>query len=88
MLNHIKEANRKYASLDDMNARRLAETDPALFFETYVVTEILKSYYNAGKYPDLYYYRDIDGKEVDLLIVEGDNIYPIEKKRAKSVITR
>ncbi len=54
------------------------------FFETYVVTEILKSYYNAGKYPDLYYYRDIDGKEVDLLIVEGDNIYPIEIKKSKN----
>lgn len=54
------------------------------FFETYVVTEILKSYYNAGKYPDLYYYRDVDGKEVDLLIVEGGNIYPIEIKKSKN----
>lgn len=54
------------------------------FFETYVVTEILKSYYNAGKYPDLYYYRDIDGKEIDLLIVEGNNIYPIEIKKSKN----
>ncbi len=54
------------------------------FFETYVVTEILKSYYNTGKYPDLYYYRDVDGKEVDLLIVEGDNIYPIEIKKSKN----
>ena len=35
MLNHIKEKNRKYVTLDDMTARRLAETDPALFFETY-----------------------------------------------------
>lgn len=54
------------------------------FFETYVVTEILKSYFNAGRYPDLYYYRDTDGKEVDLLIVEGDNIYPIEIKKSKN----
>ena len=35
MLNHIREENRRYVSLDDMNARRLAETDPELFFETY-----------------------------------------------------
>ncbi len=54
------------------------------FFETYVVTEIIKSYYNAGKHPDLYYYRDIDGKEVDLLIVEGNNVYPIEIKKSKN----
>ena len=54
------------------------------FFETYVVTEIVKSYYNAGKHPDLYYYRDIVSKEIDLLIVEGNNIYPIEIKKSKN----
>lgn len=53
------------------------------FFETYVVSEIVKSYYNAGKRPDFYYYRDIDGKEIDLLLVEGDKIYPMEIKKAK-----
>ena len=53
------------------------------FFETYAVSEIVKSYYNAGKRPDLYYYRDIDGKEIDLLFVEGDKIYPVEIKKAK-----
>lgn len=35
MLNHIKEKERRYVTLDDGNARRLAEQDPALFFETY-----------------------------------------------------
>ena len=53
------------------------------FFETYAVTEIVKSYYNAGKPVDLYYYRDIDQKEIDLLIVEGDMMYPIEIKKGK-----
>lgn len=54
------------------------------FFETYAVTEIVRSYYNAGKHPDLYYYRDIDGKEIDLLIVEGNDVYPIEIKKSKN----
>lgn len=54
------------------------------FFETYVVSEIVKSYYNAGRRPDLYYYRDIDGKEIDLLLVGGDKIYPMEIKKAKA----
>lgn len=54
------------------------------FFETYVVTEILKSFYNAGKRPGLYYYRDVDKREVDLLILEGDKLYPIEIKKAKN----
>lgn len=55
-----------------------------VFFETYAVTEIVRSYYNAGKHPDLYYYRDIDGKEIDLLIVEGNDVYPIEIKKSKN----
>lgn len=54
------------------------------FLETYVVTEIVKSYYNAGKPADLFYYRDIDRHEIDLLIVEGDRIYPIEIKKNKA----
>ena len=54
------------------------------FLETYVVSEIIKSYYNSGKTPDLYYYRDIDRKEIDLLIEKGDKLYPIEIKKAKN----
>lgn len=54
------------------------------FFETYVISEILKSYYNRGHDIKLYYYRDVDQKEIDLLIVEGDKIYPIEIKKNKN----
>lgn len=54
------------------------------FFETWVVSEIVKSYYNAGRKADLYYYRDVDQKEIDLLIVEGDGCYPIEIKKSKA----
>lgn len=35
LLNHIKGENRRYVTLDDGNARRLATQDPALFFDTY-----------------------------------------------------
>ncbi len=54
------------------------------FFETYVVGEILKSWYNSGKKPPLYYYRDIDRRKVDLLMVEGGKLYPMEIKKAKN----
>lgn len=37
----------------------------------------------AGKPLDLYYYRDIDKKEIDLLIVKENKIYPIEIKKSK-----
>lgn len=54
------------------------------FFETFVVGEILKSYYNCGKEPPVYYYRDIDKKEIDLLMIGADQVFPIEIKKSKT----
>ena len=54
------------------------------FFETFVVGEILKSHYNCGKEPNIYYYRDIDKKEIDLLFLGPDRVFPIEIKKSKS----
>ena len=50
------------------------------FFETFVIAEILKSYRNTGMEPSLFYYRDKDKKEIDLLIMENDTLYPLEIK--------
>jgi predicted AAA+ superfamily ATPase len=52
------------------------------FFETWVVTEIYKSYINAGKRPPLYYYRDSNQKEIDLIIQKGSTLHPIEIKKS------
>ena len=50
-------------------------------FETYVVAEILKSYWHNGQEANLYFYRDTDQKEVDLLIESNNTLYPIEIKK-------
>lgn len=51
------------------------------FFETWVVSEIVKSFLNAGKsVRDLYYYRDADQREIDLVMEVGRTVYPIEIK--------
>lgn len=52
-------------------------------FETYVISEIIKSYTNNSRDPrmHLYYYRDNNGKEVDLLVVNENSIYPVEIKK-------
>ncbi len=52
------------------------------FFETWVVAEIYKSYLNAGKKPPLYYYRDSNKKEIDLIIYQNATVYPIEIKKS------
>ena len=53
-------------------------------FETYVITEIIKSFTNNGVdvRRHLYYYRDNNGKEIDLLIIKDNVIYPIEVKKS------
>ena len=52
------------------------------FFESFVISEIIKSYYNKGILePPLYFYRDKDMNEIDLLIEESGTLYPIEMKK-------
>ncbi len=52
------------------------------FFESFVLSEIVKSYYNKGisELP-LYFYRDKDMNEIDLLIEESGILHPIEIKK-------
>jgi len=52
--------------------------------ETYVVSEILKSYWHSGEYPNIYFYRDKEKKEIDLLLSSNGKLYPIEIKRTAS----
>ena len=56
--------------------------------ETFAVSEILKTYYNAGQEPYIYYYRDADNKEIDLIIEHNQKLYPIEIKKAAIVDKR
>lgn len=54
------------------------------FFESHVFSEIYKSYLNAGKEPPVFYYRDKDQKEIDLLLYQNGALSPIEIKKAAS----
>lgn len=52
------------------------------FFENFVIAEIIKSYYNKGILePPLYFYRDKEMHEIDLLIEDGGTLYPLEMKK-------
>ena len=46
--------------------------------------KIYKSYLNAGKEPPIFYYRDKDQKEIDLLIYQNGVLSPVEIKKAAS----
>lgn len=51
-------------------------------FETFVVSEIIKSYVHNVKEPNIYYYRDKDKKEIDVIIENNGKLYPIEIKKS------
>ena len=59
------------------------------FFESFVISEIIKSYYNKGILePPLYFYRDKDMNEIDLLIEESGVLHPIEMKKHADPVKR
>ena len=70
------------------NAKQLSR-DPLRghLFENLIVAEAIKYRFNQGRRSNLYFYRDSKGNEVDLLVVSGPDLFPIEIK-AGMTITR
>ncbi len=53
-------------------------------FETHVVSEVLKSYSNAGEHFPGHFYRDHGQREIDLVLHRNGTLYPIEIKKTAS----
>ncbi|MCF0219046.1 MAG: ATP-binding protein [Muribaculaceae bacterium] len=54
-------------------------------FENMVINECLKSIYNSGKEPNIYFWRDSNNNEVDLLVEQGMSLLAIEIKSGATV---
>lgn len=54
-------------------------------FESFVICEIAKNFYNADKTPHLYFWRDQTGHEVDCIIEKGMELYPLEIKASMTI---
>lgn len=52
--------------------------------ENYVVAEIRKTYLNSGKEPFMYYYRDKDAREIDVVLEHDGVLNPIEIKKSSN----
>lgn len=70
----------KWSSPETMEAGAMS----GAFWENYVVSEIWKSFLNAGLETPLYYYRDHDGKEIDVVLEADGKLHPIEIKKTAS----
>ncbi len=54
-------------------------------FESFVISEFIKHKYNQGAEPNLYFWRNKAGNEVDLLIEMADKLIPIEIKSGQTI---
>lgn len=51
------------------------------FLETWAVAEVIKSWWHHGKTAPVFFYRDKDKKEIDLLIQRDGALHPVEVKK-------
>ncbi len=49
-------------------------------FENFVIAELIKKYYNQGKRPNLNFWQNNHGKEIDLIVNRGNRLTPVEIK--------
>lgn len=54
------------------------------FFETFIINEIRKSFMNSGIMQELYYYRDSEQNEVDLILIRNGEISCVEIKSGQN----
>ena len=54
------------------------------FFETYIISEIVKSYWHSGKTPPLTFFQDKGQKKIELLIKNKNKIHPVSIKKKSS----
>ena len=65
----------------------LAHPMRGALFETFVVSELIKNRFNQGLLSNLYYWRDSQGHEVDIVIETGNNLVPVEIKAGQTITT-
>ncbi len=54
-------------------------------FETFIISELIKSKLNQGEKPDFSFWRDSNGNEVDLIIELGAHFFPVEIKSGRTL---
>lgn len=74
------------AFLLGIHDERQASRDPlrGSLYENMVIVDILKGAFNKGIRPEIYFFRDSHGNEVDLIIRERGSLIPVEIKSAST----
>lgn len=72
--------------LADIHEPKQLQRDPLRghLFENFIILEILKNHLNQGIEPSMYFYRDSNQNEIDLILKSGNKLIPIEIKSSKT----
>jgi hypothetical protein len=62
-----------------------AHASRGAIFETFVISELYKNFAHRGDEPDLYFWRDSPGHEIDVVVERGADLVPIEIKSARTL---
>jgi predicted AAA+ superfamily ATPase len=54
-------------------------------FESWIISELYKNYYHTGKQPAMYYFRDSNNNEIDVILDQGSKVIPIEIKSGQTI---
>ena len=54
-------------------------------FENYVLVELLKAMLNQGMDPDVHFWRDVGGHELDFVLEQGQELVPVEAKSGETI---
>ncbi len=57
-------------------------------FESFIISDILKWYYNQGEDPRIYFWRDKTGNEIDCIIDTSKELVPVEIKSGRTISPR
>ena len=54
-------------------------------FENFIISDLIKQYFNMGKEPALYFWRNHIGNELDVVIEHGEKLIPLEIKSSATI---
>jgi len=74
------------AYLLDIDSAKIIARDPLIgsIFENLIVLEVMKARLNKGLNPNIYFFRDSNGLEVDIVFKQGSQLIPIEVKSSST----
>ena len=68
------------------SSQLISHSSRGALFENYVINELIKNRFNKGLRSNLFYWRDVSGHEIDVVLDHGSSVYAVELKSGMTVV--